>query len=61
MVSVIIDWKTVLALGGAASLAIFALKIKHDDARETFIHMMDASKEWASAIKAVAHSEHSGT
>ena len=56
MVSVIIDWKTVLALGGAASFAIFALKIKHDDAKETFIHMMDASKEWASAIKSVAHS-----
>ena len=61
MVSVIVDWKTVLALGGAAATVILALKIKPADAKEAFIHMVDASKEWAIAIQAVAHSEHSGT
>ena len=61
MIASIINWKTILALGGVASSIILDLKIKPEDTKEAFIHMVDASKEWATAINAVACSNHLGT
>lgn len=61
MINFNFGWKAILALGGATATVILVTKIKPADAKEAFIHMVDASKEWAIAVQAIAHSEHSGT
>lgn len=61
MITFDFGWKTVIALGGAAATVILVSKIKPADAKEAFIHLVDASKEWAIAIQAIACSDNSGT
>ena len=45
---VAIDWKLVVALGGAAVGIIFAVKMDSSAAERVSIHAIDACKEFAS-------------
>ena len=47
--SVIIDWKFVLALGAAASGVILSLKTDSEKAGQVLTHVADACKENAAA------------
>ena len=42
MITFDFGWKTVFALGGAAATVILVSKIKPADAKEAFIHLIDA-------------------
>ena len=47
---VTLDWKFVLALGGAAVGTIFALKMDASAAERVSTHAVDAFKEYAIAV-----------
>ncbi len=44
-VQVFIDWKFVLALGGAAAIIIVSTKIEKTAAENILTHMVDSAKE----------------
>ena len=48
-VKVILDWKTVAALGGSVATIILALKLDGKSAETVSIHSVDAVKELAIA------------
>ena len=43
--SVVIDWKFVVALGGAVALIIFASKMPEDAVESAFNHLVDAASK----------------
>lgn len=49
-VSVILDWKSFVALGGAVALIIFASKMDGAAAERVSTHAVDACKEYAVAV-----------
>lgn len=48
--SVVIDWKFVVALGGAATCIIFAVKMPADAAERVLTHVVDACQGYAIAV-----------
>ena len=48
--TVLIDWKFAVALGGAAALVIFASKMDGAAAERVSTHAVDACKEYAVAV-----------
>ena len=50
---VVVDWKFVVALGGAVTGLIFAVKLDPAGVKEVSIHAVDAFKRVALAVRAV--------
>ncbi len=48
--TVILDWKSFIALGGAVALVIFASKMDCAAAERVSTHAVDACKEYAGAV-----------
>lgn len=51
--TVLIDWKFVVALGAAAGITIFTMKMDSSEAEQVLIHAIDACKDYAEAVKGV--------
>lgn len=49
-VTVTLDWKSFVALGGAVVSVIFALKMDSNAAERVSTHAVDACKEYAVAV-----------
>ena len=48
--NVLIDWKFVVALGAAATLTIFAVKMDAATAERVSVHALDTYKDYAVAF-----------